>query len=49
MIWLLIIVNQVGGEPAQVYFDDEALCEAAAEEIDAMAYVGATCVYAGEE
>lgn len=49
MIWLLIIVNMSGGEPAQVYFDDEVLCEAAAEEVDAMPYTNAVCVYAGTD
>lgn len=49
MLWLLIILNQAGGEPGQVYFESELLCEAAADEIDAMPYVSATCIYMGNE
>lgn len=50
MIWLLIILNTSGGEPAQIYFDDKDLCEAAASAVESSTgYARAVCVYAGEE
>jgi hypothetical protein len=49
MLWLLIILNQAGGDIETIYFSDEILCEAAATEADALPYAGAVCIYVDKD